>query len=172
MKIKRSSLFFLTFLFLGAISIWSVFFYNLYFISNYDKITASDIKVRHSLSMVLSWFPNFSSYIDSTTTLNHYSLFVESTAYWYLDPVDASGTGLAFDGKPAIPFYTIAVDPKVIPLGSRVYVPNIGWCLAHDTGSAIKGNIVDIAMDSKQSAIKWGRRKFYVVVVPPSTSSR
>ena len=38
-----------------------------------------------------------------------YELMVESTAYWYLDPIDASGTGLAFDGRPAIPYKTLAL---------------------------------------------------------------
>lgn len=98
----------------------------------------------------------------------HIELGVIATAYWYLDPVDASGTGLAYDGNPAVPNYTIAVDPKVIPFGSRVYVPGIGWCLAHDTGSAIKGNKIDIAMDSRESAYEWGRKEVYIKVILPN----
>ena len=93
---------------------------------------------------------------------------VESTAYWHLDPVDASGTGIAFDGRPAIPYKTVAVDPSVIPIGSNVYVPDIGWCYAHDTGSAIKGARLDVAMDSRESAYKWGRRNILVKVYPPN----
>lgn len=96
-------------------------------------------------------------------------LEVVATAYWYKDPIDASGTGLAYDGKPAVPYETIAVDPKVIPLGSRVYVPGIGWCKAHDTGSAVKGNRIDIAMDSRQAALKWGNRKLRVKIMLPDT---
>lgn len=96
-----------------------------------------------------------------------YELVVESTAYWYMDPVDASGTGLAFDGRPAIPFKTVAVDPSVIPIGSNVYVPDVGWCYAHDTGNAIKGARLDVAMDSRESAYKWGRRNILVKVYPP-----
>ena len=45
---------------------------------------------------------------------DYYVLDVVATAYWTMDPVDASGTGLAADGKPAIPYKTIAVDPNVI----------------------------------------------------------
>lgn len=96
-----------------------------------------------------------------------YELMVESTAYWYLDPIDASGTGLAYDGRPAIPYKTVAVDPSVIPIGSNVYVPDIGWCYAHDTGSAIKGARLDVAMDSRDAAYKWGRRNILVKVYPP-----
>lgn len=89
---------------------------------------------------------------------DYYVLDVVATAYWVMDPVDASGTGLAADGKPAIPYKTIAVDPNVIPMQSEVYVPGIGWCRAHDTGSAIKGNKIDIAMESREAAYQWGRR--------------
>lgn len=98
----------------------------------------------------------------------HIELSVIATAYWYMDPVDASGTGLAYDGKPAVPNHTIAVDPKVIPLGSRVYVPGVGWCLAHDTGSAINGNKIDIAMDSRERAYEWGKREVYVKIILPN----
>ena len=92
---------------------------------------------------------------------------VEATAYWTHDPVDASGHGIAYDGTPAVAYQTIAVDPKVIPLQSQVFVPGIGWCRANDTGNAIKGKIIDIAMPSREAAWKWGRRKIWVTVRKP-----
>lgn len=99
---------------------------------------------------------------------NDYKMTVEATAYWTHDPVDASGTGLAADGNPAIAYRTIAVDPNIIPWHSEVYVPGIGWCLAHDTGSAINQNTIDIAMPSREDAYQWGRRTVEVIVRPPS----
>ena len=96
-----------------------------------------------------------------------YEMEVEATAYWTHDPVDASGHGIAFDGTPAVAYKTIAVDPKVIPLQSMVYVPGFGWLRANDTGNAIKGPIIDIAMPSREAAFKWGRRKILVKVRPP-----
>lgn len=106
--------------------------------------------------------------IDKRELSNQYTLVVESTAYWVMDPVDASGTGIAADGTKAVPWKTIAVDPKVIPLQSKVLVPGVGWCRANDTGSAIKGNIIDMAVESKSSAYKWGRKKgLEVLVIPP-----
>ena len=92
---------------------------------------------------------------------------VEATAYWTHDPVDASGHGIAYDGTPAVAYQTIAVDPKVIPLQSQVFVPGIGWCRANDTGNAIKGKIIDIAMPSREAAWKWGRRKIWITVRKP-----
>ncbi len=90
---------------------------------------------------------------------------VQATAYWTHDPVDASGTGIAYDGTPAVPYKTIAVDPRVIPLQSQVYIPGIGKVRANDTGSAIKGKIIDIAMDSRKAAWNWGRRTIEVYIL-------
>ncbi len=46
----------------------------------------------------------------------------------------------------------IAVDPKVIPLRSKVYIPGYGMAVAGDTGGAIKGNIIDLGFDDAKTA--------------------
>lgn len=56
---------------------------------------------------------------------------------------------------------TIAVDPKVIPLGTKVII-NGNVYVAEDTGSAIKGNKIDIYHSSHASALQWGRRTMEV----------
>ncbi len=53
---------------------------------------------------------------------------------------------------------TIAVDPHVIPLGSHVFIDGHEY-VAEDTGGAIKGNIIDIFVDSEEEAIEKGRRR-------------
>lgn len=50
---------------------------------------------------------------------------------------------------------TIAVDPNIIPLGSKVIIDGYTY-IAEDTGSAIKGNRIDMYFDSHQEALKWG----------------
>ncbi|KIL08434.1 G5 domain-containing protein [Clostridium botulinum] len=60
---------------------------------------------------------------------------------------------------------TIAVDPSVIPLGSKVYVEGYGYAIAADTGGAIKGNIIDLYLDSSNECIKWGRRPVNLFIV-------
>lgn len=60
---------------------------------------------------------------------------------------------------------TIAVDPKVIPLGSKVKIEGLGTFTAEDTGSAVKGNIVDIYFGTHQEALNWGRRKVKVSII-------
>lgn len=57
---------------------------------------------------------------------------------------------------------TIAVDPRVIPLGSTVTIDGYGTYIAEDTGSAIKGNIIDIYFSSHSEALKFGRRTITV----------
>lgn len=50
----------------------------------------------------------------------------------------------------------IAVDPSVIPLGSKVYIEGYGYAKAEDTGGAIKGNRIDIYMQHEQDALAYG----------------
>ena len=61
--------------------------------------------------------------------------------------------------------YTIAVDTRIIPLGSILYIEGFGYFIAQDTGSAIKGNRIDIFVDSHQQALKLGRKKANVYLL-------
>lgn len=88
-------------------------------------------------------------------------LNMEATAYSD-DGITASGSSTKrdLDG-----YSTIAVDPRVIPLGSTVYVEGYGYAIAEDTGGAIKGNIIDVFFQSKSEALSWGRRSVKVYIV-------
>ncbi|MEV5110816.1 cell wall-binding protein EntA [Bacillus nitratireducens] len=59
----------------------------------------------------------------------------------------------------------IAVDPKVIPLGSKVWVEGYGEAIAGDTGGAIKGNRIDILLGSDSASQKWGRKTVKVKIL-------
>lgn len=58
-----------------------------------------------------------------------------------------------------------AVDPAVIPLGTRLYVEGYGKAVALDTGGAIKGNRIDLFYESENEAIAWGKRNTRVYVL-------
>ncbi len=60
--------------------------------------------------------------------------------------------------------HTIAVDTSVIPFGTKVII-NGNTYVAEDTGSAIKGNKIDIYFDNHSDALKWGRRTIEIEVV-------
>lgn len=63
---------------------------------------------------------------------------------------------------------SVAVDPNVIPLGSKLYISGYGYALACDTGSAIKGNKIDLFMNSEAECLNFGRRNVtaYIVAYP------
>jgi uncharacterized protein YabE (DUF348 family) len=62
-------------------------------------------------------------------------------------------------------YSTIAVDPRVIPYGTRMYVQNYGFAIAADTGSAIKGNRIDVFFHRYNEAISWGVKHVNVYIL-------
>lgn len=83
------------------------------------------------------------------------TLVVDAVAY-HLPGKTASGLPVGVG--------VIAVDPSVIPLGTRVFVPGYGPAVAADVGTAIKGNIIDLWMPSTAQARAWGRRTVTITV--------
>ena len=59
----------------------------------------------------------------------------------------------------------IAVDPSVIPLGTKVFVEGYGYAIAGDTGGSIKGNKIDVFFPSKSEAYKWGRKDVKIKIL-------
>ena len=85
---------------------------------------------------------------------------VEATAYTAYNSYSLTSTGQ----KPR--WGTIAVDPKVIPYGTKIYIPEFGKTfIANDTGGAIKGNKIDIFMNSKKECYNWGRRTIEIQIL-------
>jgi len=58
----------------------------------------------------------------------------------------------------------VAVDPKLIPLGTKLHVPGYGPGLAADVGYAIKGKVIDLWFPSMARARQWGRRTVMITV--------
>jgi 3D (Asp-Asp-Asp) domain-containing protein len=93
------------------------------------------------------------------------TLTMVATAY---DPGPGScgkwANGRTCNGKRA-GYGIIAVDPKVIPLGTKLFVPGYGYGIAADVGGAIKGNRVDLGFNSRSGSFKWGRRVVQLQIV-------
>ena len=89
------------------------------------------------------------------------SINVRASGYTPLDPgcngITATGT-IARKG-------VIAVDPKIIPLGTKVYIPGYGVAIAEDKGGAIKGHKVDLCYETKSQAYSWGVRNITLYVL-------
>ena len=86
---------------------------------------------------------------------------VRATAY---TPYDPGCTGITATGMKATKG-VVAVDPRVIPLGSQVYVPGYGVAIAADTGGAIKGNRLDVCYNTLAEAYTWGVKNVTVYVL-------
>ncbi|NQT66260.1 MAG: hypothetical protein HQ569_01625 [Actinobacteria bacterium] len=59
----------------------------------------------------------------------------------------------------------VAVDPRVIPLGTKLYIPGYGEALAADTGGRIKGNRIDLCFESLEECFRHGKRKIKIYLV-------
>ena len=69
-----------------------------------------------------------------------------------------TGTGLTATGTKVTAGRSIAVDPSVIPYGSKVYIEGYGWRIAEDCGGGVDGKHIDIAVDSHSQALKMGTK--------------
>ncbi|MFP7169747.1 3D domain-containing protein [Terribacillus sp. 7520-G] len=74
-----------------------------------------------------------------------------------------TATGIDLNANPNAK--VIAVDPSVIPLGSKVWVEGYGEAIAGDTGGAIKGNKIDVHVPDQGTALDWGRKTVTVKVL-------
>ncbi|PKR78400.1 cell wall-binding protein [Halalkalibacillus sediminis] len=75
--------------------------------------------------------------------------------------ITANGTNLNENPNAKV----IAVDPNVIPLGTKVYVEGYGEAIAADTGGAIKGNKIDLHVPTKAEAFDWGVRNVEITIL-------
>ncbi|PKR84972.1 3D domain-containing protein [Heyndrickxia camelliae] len=59
----------------------------------------------------------------------------------------------------------ISVDPKIIPLGTKVYVEGYGYAIAADKGSSVKGNKIDVFYPTLKQCYKWGNKKVKIKIL-------
>lgn len=102
-------------------------------------------------------------YVYASRSLAPQEMELEITAYTAHD-AGMDGRGITFSGLP-VDNGVLAVDPEVIPLGSVVYIPGVGYTVALDTGGAIKGRKADLYVRDTSKAIAWGRRRVKVRII-------
>ncbi|EAC3994344.1 DUF348 domain-containing protein [Listeria monocytogenes] len=120
-----------------------------------EKVVATPVSNVSTSSVTSS-----SSSSASSTPSGGKTYKMESTAY------SGGGTtayGINLSANPGLK--VIAVDPRIIPLGSKVWVEGYGEAIAGDTGGAIKGNIVDVYFPNESQCYSWGRRMVTVKVL-------
>ncbi len=145
---------------------------------NYVRVTYQDGKevkrqvmgkevVRKPQPMVVACGPNFAvsrggklrGAVRTNFTLEKSGkvMTAVSTAYTHTGHRMATGV-YPYEG-------VVSVDPRVIPLGTKLYVENYGFAVAADTGGGIKGNRIDVFFNTYQQAISWGRRTVKVHIL-------
>lgn len=80
------------------------------------------------------------------------------------DPAENGGYSTTRMGTP-LRYGVVAVDPSVIPLGTRLYIEGYGYAVAEDTGGAIKGNKIDLCYTDRTKASAFGRRNVKVYIL-------
>ncbi|PZE20353.1 3D domain-containing protein [Paenibacillus xerothermodurans] len=135
-------------------------------LSNQGQLTTKDTKGAVSYRIV----PNLDQDLSKLEAVQ-----VVATGY-YAGP-ESTGKkpghpeyGVTFSGmkvqRDKHSFSTIAADPTVFPLGTVLYIPGYGYGVVADTGSAIKGNRIDLYFDTKDQVYQeWGKKTVNVLVV-------
>ena len=88
-------------------------------------------------------------------------LVMDASAYTADDPGNSGYTATGHRLERGM----VSVDPDVIPLGTQLYIEGYGYAVAADTGGAIVGNRIDLAMDTITEALNFGRREVVVYVL-------
>lgn len=152
---------------------------SLWGIANIHKITVSQLKSWNNLKSDIIQ-PNQVLKVQNTTSTkstastakqasttksaSYKTITVKASAYTAsckgCSGITATGINLKKNPSAKV----IAVDPKVIPLGSKVNVEGYGDAIAGDKGGSIQGNKIDVFVSSKQTAINWGVKTVKVKV--------
>ncbi|WP_432360918.1 3D domain-containing protein [Sporosarcina sp. UB5] len=98
---------------------------------------------------------------DSTGT----EMIVTATAYTAYCTGCSGTTAYGIDLRANPDQKVIAVDPTIIPLGTKVWVEGYGEAIAGDVGSAIKGHKIDVFIPSYESAMEWGVKKVKIKII-------
>ncbi|WP_226683729.1 G5 and 3D domain-containing protein [Sutcliffiella horikoshii] len=103
--------------------------------------------------------------VSRSTETSSKEFYVSSTAYTAFcnGCSGVTSTGINLRTNPGAK--VIAVDPSVIPLGTKVYVEGYGYAVAGDTGGAIKGHKIDVFFSDKDAAYRWGRKKVKIKIL-------
>lgn len=140
---------------------------------NNQSLIEENMRLQDSLKMAASVGIepiNFNDAEKADTAVDYSKLeYVgdfEGTAYTPSPDECSNNLGLTASGKPIVAGVSIAVDTDYWKLGTEFYIEGLGYVVAMDTGSAVKGrNRFDYAVFDKDFAFKLGRRKWKVYLV-------
>ncbi|MBQ8766083.1 MAG: 3D domain-containing protein [Clostridia bacterium] len=125
---------------------------------------STEVTEFYSVTETTTVTQNTTTEIIETTTEPTRTMFVTTTAYCPCVECCGKSDGITASGVKAKANHTIAVDTRVIPFGTTVII-NGNEYVAEDTGSAIKGNKIDIYFDSHEEALGYGKKILEIEVM-------
>ena len=135
-------------------------------INNIDNLNIHNKNIEEKkVDDVLSTTNSDNIKIESNPTNNYKEVYTMMSTAYAGDTITYMGTTPVRDPDG---ISTIAVDPSIIPLGSKVYIPGYGLAIASDTGGLIKGNRIDLFLNSEDECINWGVQtvSLYLIAYP------
>lgn len=131
-----------------------------------EVIKETVIKEPQSKIIVQGTLPIISFSRGSTSKTSGKILNVKATAYWAVNGVNSTYTA---SGRKAVRnpngYSTIAVDPNVIPMGTKLYVEGYGYAIAADRGSNVLGKFIDVYFNTLDEARDWGVKYIKVQIL-------
>ena len=124
---------------------------------------AADISINNSETV--SKQPVFNQSVSSPPASEGTELMVTATAYTAYCTGCSGTTAYGIDLRSNPNQKVIAVDPSIIPLGTKVWVEGYGEAIAGDVGSAIKGHKIDVFIPSYENAMEWGVKKVKIKII-------
>lgn len=109
--------------------------------------------------------PAFNLSVSSPPASDGTEMVVTATAYTAYCTGCSGTTAYGIDLRSNPDQKVIAVDPTIIPLGTKVWVEGYGEAIAGDVGSAIKGNKIDVFIPSYAGAMEWGVKKVKIKII-------
>ncbi len=88
-----------------------------------------------------------------------------ATAYLPVDSIEGRYSGLTETGAVATPHVTLAVDPEEIPINCWIWINDLGWWKAEDTGNTIRGKKIDLCVSNRKEAMEFGVRKMRIKIL-------
>ncbi|MGH4140761.1 3D domain-containing protein [Clostridium sp.] len=128
-------------------------------------ISEKVIKAAKSKIIVQGTLPKITFSRGGSLTPSKDILTVKATAYSADEMNNAYTASGIKNVRNANGYSTIAVDPRIIPMGTKLYVEGYGYAIAADKGSAIKGNFIDVFFNTNKEAVNWGVKYIKVQIL-------
>ncbi|MBD7945858.1 LysM peptidoglycan-binding domain-containing protein [Psychrobacillus sp. Sa2BUA9] len=135
-------------------------------LKTWNNLTTDDIKLNQKLSITPTSKEKSKTPSRTNTSDKVVKEFTVSASAFTAKCNGCTGitsSGINLKKNPDVK--VIAVDPDVIPIGTKVHVEGYGYAVAGDTGSAIKGNKIDVFFSTTSEAYKWGRKNVTIKIL-------